>query len=266
MLKASDILYTSWEEIPLHKVRLILQILPVIRWEVHHHWGNTYLKNFLLKQLFKSRKIYLKTTAEQRVDLFTHEIGWIQDFSTTFPIPSYKLKGKTFLAPAQMLADISVERLMEADIALFRYIHSEKKSYLGHFLAMLYILPGVDLSDEVLSENAELLLQIDEKEKIAIIRSYLGSFEALRKECQTLFPSEDNPSSRGRDDRGDLKRESRKPKDPAPNWKKLLFELANTPGYPGMESAKSAPAWEALPYMNHEQEKILKQNQRLKSS
>ncbi|WP_373399681.1 hypothetical protein V8V91_08490 [Algoriphagus halophilus] len=57
MLKVSDILYTSWEEIPFRKLKVILQILPLIRWDNHTSASNTYAKNFLLKQLFKSKNL-----------------------------------------------------------------------------------------------------------------------------------------------------------------------------------------------------------------
>jgi len=254
MLRAKEILYTSWEDIPLQKIKLILQLLPLIRWEVHHSASNTYLKNFLLKQLFRSRKLYLQTTPEQRVDLFTHEITWIKEFSTTFPIPTYRFEGITFYAPEPLLADITVEQLMEADIALFRYLKSERHSYLIHFLSQLYT-HDQNPDRRGAADPAEVLKNIPDPEKIAIIRSYLGSFDQLRKRCSNLFPTNLHPK----------KGESVRPPDPAKSWQNLLFEMANTPGYPGMEAAKNALAWEALPYMDHEQEKIHRESERLKN-
>jgi len=267
MLKTSDILFTSWESIPLKKLKLILQVLPLIRWDVHNSASNTYLKNFLLKQLFKSRKIFLLTTPEQRVDLFTHETAWIQEFSTVFPIKTINLSGHLFQAPQSSLSDISVERLMEADIALFRFVRSDRANYLGHFLSMLYTVKGESLTDETIDRNTALLQKLPSHESVSIIRSFIGSFQLLRKQCPTLFPpppappkgGESVPSPSGEAGRGGST-------DPAISWQKLLFELANTPGYPGMESAKKALAWEALPYMNHEQAKIQREIERLNSS
>lgn len=271
MLKASDILYTSWEDIPLRKVKVILQVLPLIKWDLHRSESNTYLKNFLLKQLFRSKKIYLKTTPEQRVDLFTYEITWIKEFGTVFPIKAYNIGGTIYHAPETQLTDITVERLMEADIALYRFIRSEKTSYLDHFLSMLYTTKGFDFAQPdsrvTLSGVEGLSKQIPTHESIAIIRSFMGSFDLLRKQCPTLFPAPPAPpesGEKGSSPQGEAGRG--KSQDPARSWQRLLFELANTPGYPGMEAAKNALAWEALPYMNHEQEKISLQMERLKNS
>lgn len=251
MLTASSILYTSYDEIPLRKLRLILQLLPVIRWEVYGNGANTYLKNLVLKHLFRSRKIYLKTTPEQRVDLFTHELHWLREQSTTFPIRTYSLAGMLFHAPDALMASITVERLMEADIALYRYLKSERSHYLHHFIAQLY-LPATPAP-----VDTALFAKLPDHEVIAIIRAYLGCFDALRKRCKMIFPDEDTPDPKSAP-------KPAKAKDPALSWQTLLFELANTPGFPGMQSAKSALAWEALPYMDHEQQKIQAQNERLK--
>jgi len=269
MLKASDILYTSWEDIPLRKVKVILQVLPLIKWDQHRSESNTYLKNFLLKQLFRSKKIYLQTTAEQRVDLFTYDITWVKEFGTTFPIKAYNIGGTIYHAPETQLTDLSVERLMEADIALFRFIRSEKTSYLDHFLAMLYTSKGFDSAQPdrrvTLSVSTEnLSKQIPTHESIAIIRSFIGSFDLLRKQCRTLFPKNEVPDNASPNPKSEIR--NPKSQDPARAWQRLLFELANTPGYPGMEAAKNALAWEALPYMNHEQEKIQRESERLKNS
>jgi hypothetical protein len=271
MLKASDILYTSWEDIPLRKVKVILQVLPLIKWDQHRSESNTYLKNFLLKQLFRSKKIYLQTTAEQRVDLFTYDITWVKEFGTTFPIKAYNIGGTMYHAPETQLTDLSVERLMEADIALFRFIRSEKTSYLDHFLAMLYTSKGFDSAQPdrrvTLSVSTEnLSKQIPTHESIAIIRSFIGSFDLLRKQCRTLFPVIASDEGAKQSPKTAKDRSSPRSEDPARAWQRLLFEIANTPGYPGMEAAKNALAWEALPYMNHEQEKIQRESERLKNS
>lgn len=268
MLQAKDLLYSEWDSIPLKKLKLILQVLPLIRWDVHTSASNTYLKNFLLKQLFKSRKIFLLTTPEQRVDLFTHETAWIQEFSTVFPIKAFNLSGHLFQAPQTSLSDISVERLMEADIALYRFVRSDRAQYLGHFLAMLYTVKGEPLTDETIDRNTTLLQKIPSHEAVSIIRSFIGSFQLLRKQCPTLFPviAIRHGGEQSVDQQTATPRSSSRGDDPAQSWQKLLFELANTPGYPGMESAKKALAWEALPYMDHEQSKIQREIERLNSS
>jgi len=266
--RAAELLYSSWDEIPLRKLKLILQLLTLIRWDIKNQWQNTYLKNLVLKQLFRKVSIFKLTTPEQRVDLFTHEIEWIKEFPITFPIKTYQLGGKTFHAPADTLSDITMDQLIESDISLFRYLRSEKSIYIGHFLAMIFTVKGEVLTDEILDQNSAILRKMPEAEIAAAIRSFIGGYNALRKSCPELFPPTPDPL------KGDKNISNSPPQggagggrvDPSKSWQSLLFELANTPGYPGMESAKKALAWEALPYFNHEQAKLRKQDQALKSS
>lgn len=281
-LHARDILYQDWESIPLARLKLILQLLPLVRWELHHDPANTYLKNFILKQLIRTgtepktklkyAQIYRQLTPEQRVDLFTYELGFLQELTEVFLIPAYTIKGKTFQAPMPLLGDISVERLIESDVALYRYIASGKSDYLGHFLACIYTIPGQGF-DEGLESNPALLLQIPESEVIAIIRSFLGGKKHLIESNREIFPEAgfDSAQPDKRVTPSNNKRvtpsgvEGRKSKDPAPAWKAFLHELANTKAYPGMHLAKTANAPEALDYFNREQKKIREANQQLQA-
>lgn len=266
-LAARDILCLSWGEIPLARLKVIIQLLPLVKWNVFDHFGNTYLKNFILKQLIRTGRepktklkystIYRRLSAEQLVDLYTHELGFLQELITAFLIPAYTLEGKTFRAPEPALGDISIERLIEADIALSRYIISGRTEYIGHFLACLYTLPGQSF-DEALDTNPPILAKIPEPEVIAIIRAFMGGKKALIDANPEIFPEPDQPA-KGK------KAAPPKPKDPAPAWKAFLHELANTRAYPGMHYAKTANAHEALDYFNREQKKIREENQRIQS-
>jgi hypothetical protein len=252
MLQAKDILFTSWEEIPLRKLPIILQLLPLIRWDIHTHWGNTYLKNFLLKQLFRSRKIYLKTTPEQRVDLYTHELEWMRELSPKFHLPKLSIDGHTFTAPRDGMTDLRLEVLAEADTRLSRYMISERSEYLHAFIAAVYS-SGQAWDPDTLTTNAAILGKIEEWKKVSIIRSFVGAREVLTKSLPDLFPEQSRPSE-------DKEKKSKKIKaqDTGPLWDALIYDLAGTAGFPGVETAKRANAWEALSYLNHEIKKARK--------
>ena len=256
MLKASDILFTSWEEIPLRKLNLILQLLPVIRWDVYDHWGNTYLKNFLLKQLFRQRKVYLKTTPEQRVDLYTVELDWLKELSPKFPLRELKANGRIFTAPKDGLTDLSIEQLSEADTRLSRYLISERSEYLHTFLACLYS-DGSAFNEENIKTNAEHLAKLEEWQKVSIIRSFVGSRDLLTKACPELFPVH-RRDAEDAEEKGKKNKKAFKAEDTGPLWDALIYDLASTPGYPGVQTAKKANAWEALSYLNHEIKKTLR--------
>lgn len=251
MLKASDILFTTWEEIPLRKLPIILQILPLIRWDIHNHWGNTYLKNFLLKQLFRSRKVYLKTTPEQRVDLYTLELDWMRELSPKFHFPKLIIEGHTFTAPKEGMTDLRLEVLAEADTRLSRYLISERSEYLHAFVAAVYSA-GQPWDPDTLTANAKILSKIEDWKKVSIIRSFVGAREVLTKSLPDLFPSSSVPEE------NDKKTKKIRAQDTGPLWDALIYDLAGTAGFPGVETAKKANAWEALSYLNHEIKKTRK--------
>jgi len=254
-LRASDILYTSWEQIPIRKMKLILQFLPLIRWNVADHWGNSYLKNILLKQLFKSKSNYLKTTPEQRVDLYTHELDWIQEITHQFLIPSVTVNKVEYFAPKDGLTDLGLAKLAEADTRLSRYLLSQRAEYLNTFLACLYS-DGSTFTEDNLKINAVQLAKIEEYQKVSIIRSYFGSRMLLMKSCDNLFPEAPVIA------REEKKSPKNEPKalatDTGPMWDALIYDLAALPGFPGVANAKAANAWEALNYLDHEIKKNLK--------
>lgn len=255
--KAKDIFYTDWEEIPLSRVKLLIQFLPFVRWDVYDNWANTYIKNIILKKIVRIQRlkdgtrpidIYKKLTAEQKVDLIAHQLEFMKALSPRFLVPLFTLKGKTFHAPKAALTDITIERLAEADTRLSRYMMSEKKTYLHAFVACIYS-DGSDFNDDILTANAALMEGLQEVEIVSIIRSYLGSREMIVKNFEEIFPS--NVSDKPKKENAKIPRIQ----DTGPMWESLIQELANTPGFQGMATAKKANAWEALSYLNRELKK-----------
>lgn len=244
-VKAADIMYQAWEEIPLHKLKLILQLLPQIDWDRQDDWMNTYCKNMVLKNVFRDYKLSCKLTPEQRVDLFTYELDWLRNPTHRFLIPKVKIQGANLLAPADGLTNLSVEELAEADTRLSRYLISNKPHYLHSFLACLYMdAHGDEFSEHAIEYKSLLFEEIPDYQKISIIRSYLGSRMVIMRLCDTLFPSSSPQEPKST--------VPRKPQDLGPMWDELIYDLANTKGYPGMKLAREANAIEALQYLNRE--------------
>lgn len=244
---AKDILYQAWEEIPLKKLRIILQLLPVVIWQQHDDWMNTYSKNLILKLLFRDAKLYKRTSAAQRVDLYTYELDWLKKPSYHFPIQTLKLKDAHFYAPNDGLTDLSVEQLAEADTRLSRYIISNKAKYLDTFIACLYTRPGDVHSLECITEKSDLIAKAQDFEKISIVRAYLGSRIFIMKQCPNLFPDFEDPSTSSGTGSGSVT-----VKDLGPMWDELIYDLANTKGYTGVDTAKGANAVVALRYLDRE--------------
>jgi hypothetical protein len=241
-VKARDILYHRWEDIPFKRLRVVLQLLPVIDWDIHDEGMNTYCKNILLKYLFVDFKLYRKTTPAQRVDLFTHELEWLHNPSPKFLLPEISIKGFNFYAPMDGLTDLRIEELAEADTRLSRYLISNDTRYLHTFLACLYTEgQGDSFTEETIQHKGDILSGIEDYQKISIIRSYMGSRLMIMKLCPDLFPTG-----------GDKPKIGMKPQDLGPMWDNLIFDLANTKGYPGVRQAKEAQAIEALQYLNRE--------------
>lgn len=251
--KVGDILYQKWELIPLKRLVVILQLLPFVDWEVHDDGMNTYCKNIILKYLFKDLKLYKKTTAAQRVDLFTQELDFLRNPTHRFLIPTIKVRGTIFHAPEDGLANLSIERLSEADTRLSRYMISHQVKYLNSFLACLYTVGNELLTHKLIEDKAHLLATIADYQKISVISSYLGSRQVITRLCPDLFPEPDRKQ--------ETKKRSIKPVDLGPMWDELIFELGNTKGYPGVAQARQANAYEALQYLNREIRNAKKQKQ-----
>ena len=242
-VKAADILYQRWEDLPFQRLSFLLKLIPLIDWDKKEDWMNTFCKNLALKNIFKEKKLYRITTAEQRVDLINHEMKWLREITHKFLIPSlYSLK-----APKDGLTDITIERLAEADTRISRYLISGRESYMHTFLACLY-QDDEPFSEENMLESAKKLAKVEPWKKISIIRSYMGSRMRMNEKLKELFP----PGSTS------TKKTLPSVKDSGPLWESLIHELANTPAYRGMETAKKANAWEALTYMDREIKKIKK--------
>lgn len=241
----SHILYQSWEELPMRRLTYLLKLLPLIDWKNRDDWMNIFCKNMALKTIFKDKKLYLRTTAEQRVDLIEYETKWLQNPTHRFLVPA--LFG--IHAPKDGLTDLSIERLAEADIRLTRYLISKRESYLHTFIACLYY-PDQDFEEEIMQEIGQKMSKVQDWQKVSIVRSYMGSRMKLTAKLKHLFPTQ----------AASTKKSMEKIKDVAPLWESLIHELANTHAYMGMNTAKKANAWEALTYMDSELRKLKKQD------
>lgn len=240
----------------MHKLKVIIQLLPHVRWDLYDDWMNTYLKNFILKQCFRSVRTYKLTTPEQRVDLYTYELQFLRTLTPRFLLPHIKISGVTFLAPKMGMSNLSIEQLAEADTRLSRYLKTEQASYLHTFLACLYE-DGAEFCEEVMSYRADLLAKIEESAKVSIIRSYFGSRKLIMQQFPEIFPQ-------GKSIKKHNTNMIPKVEDTGPMWDALIQELANTKGYQGVSTAKKANAWEALGYMNREMIKAQQALEKLK--
>lgn len=251
VLKASDILYTSWEQIPVPRLKNIIKVLPLIDWEERDDWMNVFCKNLILKNIFRDTRLYKSTTAEQRVDLIAYETGFIRKLTHKFLIPVFHKDGKAFRSPKDACTDLTIERFSEADTRLTRYFISSKPSYLHDFLACLYLADTVFNAD-IMAENGQILSKIPYYQQISIVRSFLGSRQVIEKRFKNLF---EQPKSIERQPKDAPKH---KVQDTAPFWEALIHELANTPAFQGIANARNANAWEALAYLDYEIKKARK--------
>lgn len=250
----SSLLYQKWEDLPLARVKAILMVLPTVQWGKKDDELNTFAKNFVLKQCFKSWKTWKIVTAEQRVDLFTYELDFLQKLTHHFPLKSLKQEGIIFHAPYDALINLSLERLAEADTKLSRYLISENSDYMNGFLACLYQPFKMEFTAENIQINGKILSKIPDTHKVSIIRSYLGSRKLILVNNPELFSGESESTPKGK--------VFRKVQDTGPMWEALIFELANKPAYQGIDNAKKANAWEALAYMNRELSKSNRSQER----
>lgn len=251
MHRAADILYTSWEQIPVRRLQNIIKVLPLVDWNKQDDWMNVFCKNLILKNIFRDTRTYRQTTAEQRVDLIAYETGFIRQLTHRFLIPLIHLQDQTFRAPKEACTDLTIERFSEADTRLSRYFISTKEQYLHDFLACLY-LSDAPFDADTMTKNGQILSKIPYYQQISIVRSFLGSRQLIEKRFRHLFTQANSQPPTANRQPPTANSQQPKVQDTAPFWEVLIHELANTPAYQGMHRARQANAWEAMAYLDYE--------------
>jgi len=226
-VEAVQLFTSSWEElkpdqfVKLHRIRDLIE-------EKQRTSGETgYLKTEALKLLCKNIKTFKRLTPGQIYDCFPL-LDFIYEDTTTFVVRAVRIDQRTLGAPDPELKNLSFYELIIADSDFSKFIISKNIQYLDHLIATLY------------TREVEMVTRMQSIEvKEAIMINYAACRNYFTARCPNLFPKQQKDDN---DPPGP-------PSYTGEMWLNLLYDLAETPAYQGIENAKKANAYEALDYL-----------------
>jgi hypothetical protein len=229
--------------------------------------GHWYI--MLLRALRKNKNAVSKMNVEQVVDcvndiLFSPK-SQVDSKKTPLAKPWYffpTINHTDFTTPADHLQDRSFAQLMFADSYFSKFFIQDyydkrafppqdptpmSESYINDMIAVLYVTSD-KFNESGIQKNSELIsLHIKDYERSVFLHSYANVKQFIVDGCPNLFIKPENEEEEIKD---------KPPVDSEPMWQDLLFDLSETPAYQGMLTAKKAPIYEALNYL----EKKAKEN------
>lgn len=246
-LLEADIFFCSWEELTSRRRHHLMMLLPFL--------DDPFARLLALREICKTRDIYRQisragNSAELIVDLFHRGFKWLTAPPKSFSFATVQSRGWVFTAPDAHFELITFGQLVEMDSAFTRYLRSAREPEFDNLLSSLYTVT----SSGSKHSKAQAIAAIPYPYRIDAFRVYSAVREKVFTSFKHLFPKVKTVSEKKADKPIDF----RKVQDSTPMWHSILFSLAESGAYPGMDKAKSANMWEALTYLD---EKAFQQEQ-----
>lgn len=248
--KISDIFKTDWSQITTDQAAILLslqaELLQATQQERFEDCGVTIFK--IMAIICKNNWVFKKLSGDQIRDCYT-DIDLYQKHWYHFHVNYIDCKGFRLLCPDEKLLDINFEQLVDADsnYSIFLTLINESPEnailYLDKLIAALYRIDsgkGIKktynqkLSDPI---QESLPKQLTFEYKYLILRTYANCRNYLVSRFPDLFPASSSE-------------EDSKPQKLSKMWHDMLCDLGDTTAFPGMKTAKKAPVYEALYYLN----------------
>jgi hypothetical protein len=232
------LLHSSWADLmPRRRLRLMM-LLPFML--------DPYARLMILREIAKSKANYiliqsLSNSAEVIVDLFHHELKWITDHPKDFAFKTVKSNGWTFQTPDIHFSQFTMECGLEILVRFNEYLRLQKESSIQAVLSEVY-----ETVYEGKCPKSEALAAIDYPYRTDVMRAIIKLQDDIGKRFRHLFPKTVTVSEKS----GKKEIDFRKIPDNRDMWNTLLFNLAESPAYQGMATARKANMWEALTYMD----------------
>lgn len=195
----------------------------------------------ILRTLRKNKKVVSKITVEQVVDCI-NDIDFINEPWYHFPVLKTGYSFMNSLQPPELLKHHTFGMLCRMDSIFSKWMMKQESQHLqNQLLGLIYTNPADYLETEIEARGEAVGKIVSDYDRIVAIATFANVKKFIIDGCPILFPQSEEATE------GPTK----EPKliDSEPMWEKLLFILAETPAYPGMEKAKAAPMYEALNYL-----------------
>ncbi len=237
-LPESSLLHQSWQSLPPKKRYQLMALLPFI--------DDPIGKMLILRAIARTTKDYklirtLPNSAAVVYDLFKYSLKWITEQPKGFSFPEVKADGWVFTAPGDRFETVTFGQLVELDSYFTRYLRTQREALLSSFLINLY-----SVSKQGKTDIQKAVAKIGDPYRLDALRMYGMIREKVFASFIHIFPTPKGTSKKSKQAKVDL----RKIQDTTDMWHSVLFSLADSPAFQGMETAKAANMWEALTYLD----------------
>lgn len=223
--------------------------------------NNPIAKLLALRIIIKTKKHYLmiqrmKNSAQVIADIFEKELSWITAPPTDYTFHQISHMGWTFSTPSAKYEDITFGEWWELDAYFTKFLKYQKESHLDTFLDVLY---DVERSGKVFKST--VIKSLPYPYRLDAFRIHAVVREKVFSHFKHLFPQKKSESKKTNSEPVDFT----KIHDSTELGHSLLFSLADTPAFQGLETAKASNMWEALTYLDDKAFQAMKAREELES-
>lgn len=232
------ILHQSWQSLPPKKRYQLMALLPFM----DDPMGKLLILRVIARTAGDYRLIRsLPNSSAVVYDLFRYSLKWITEQPKGFSFPEVKAGSWVFHTPTDRFENVSFGQLTELDSYFTRYLRTHSEGLLISFLLNLYKVSKAGKGD-----IRTAVSKIGDPYRLDALRMYGMIREKVFTSFFHVFPMPKEQSKKTKNAAIDL----RKIQDSTPMWHSVLFSLADTPAFQGLETAKAANMWEALTYLD----------------
>jgi hypothetical protein len=264
----TDLFHFSWKDLSTEQMAKLIMLKQkreyCLRDNDHQSAGHWSI--MILRELRKNKSAVADLNVAQAVDCINNILSvkstrepkyYLSEPWFFFPAVSNPL----FPAPDDLMSNLCFHQLVYADSLFSKYLitdyHDRRafpsqdpselaEAYLLDLFAVLYT-PAEIFDESKIEERAALLKKVlKEHDKLVIFHTYANIKQYITQQrCPVLFNyTEPDPEEPAQEQPEDVE-----PPYTGQMWQNLLYDLAETPAFPGLDKAKNAKVLTALDYL-----------------
>lgn len=256
-VKVADIFINQWDDLKADQAAVLLfwrdRLARAVDREKHEAAG--FYKSMIVRFLLKDKKIFKKLSTAQVRDI-ADDLTFIHDPWYTFHVTWLKTKRGVIYRPDYKMASFTFWQLIMADAHYSKFLilnhqnSKEQEHVLNKLIAVIYQPSPGQFTDTTIEDYSKLLpkgLSMDLKYLILHTYSNIRKY-IVNERCPDLFNPPPEPAGDKQTDPGT--EAGNTPQYTGNMWQQMLFDLAETPAFSGLENAKNARMYDALDYLN----------------
>lgn len=246
-MQVQEVFHNTWENQKADVASALLHYRDRLNEALRHGKSELagFYKTLIVRLLCLKPSVYKKLSPAQVIDI-ANDLKFINDPWYAFHVTHITTKAGRIHRPTVKLLSLTFWQFIKADAEYSRFLvlnyreSNEQYKALDRLIAILYQPEPGAFDDTTIDQYATTLpygLSFDFK--YLILHTYSNCRNYIMKErCPSLFPVSMNKSD-----------EPQEPKYTGGDWQNILYELAETNAFRGIDAAKGARLYDALDYL-----------------